>query len=324
MKKLGKLGLVSAIFLLACSSSLTGNEGNFQFSYTADDRITDFNKPIAVGASLDLEVVDVGAQLPINLTEASTETSSVIDVIWFNDNTVTVTATGEGSTLLSVAGTTIDGQARTDSVNLLASVPEVHLLWHTCAPGMQEAAYLANQSVLLPFDMEMANGQPVIGYGYYPITLEGAPGITLDAASSTQRHIALDIDATIGTALLTSAIDGSTLSLRVVEPGQIDGIGAPVAFGAEETSVGDNNAFYVLPTVGQTSICQAGLAPRLTVSTPDVCDVSSSEVLDPTTNESGWFSVEGLAAGTCTFTVTYPDGNSGAGVTEAFSYAVIP
>ena len=38
------------------------------------------------------------------------------------------------------------------------------------------AAYLANQRVYVPFEMSMANGQPVIGYGYYPVAMgEGAP-----------------------------------------------------------------------------------------------------------------------------------------------------
>jgi hypothetical protein len=56
MNRRSTIHLAGAALLLtvACQSTLTGNEGNFQFSYDADDWITDFNKPIAVGAYLDI------------------------------------------------------------------------------------------------------------------------------------------------------------------------------------------------------------------------------------------------------------------------------
>ena len=46
--------------LTSCRSEITGNEGNLEFSYVADDDLLDFNKPLAVGASLDLRVTPAG------------------------------------------------------------------------------------------------------------------------------------------------------------------------------------------------------------------------------------------------------------------------
>ena len=45
---------------LACTSSTTGNLGNLEFYYTADDEIGNFNKPIAAGAKLEVFVQDAG------------------------------------------------------------------------------------------------------------------------------------------------------------------------------------------------------------------------------------------------------------------------
>ena len=67
MLAVASMGIASG----ACVSKTTGNEGNFEFSYPADDRVGDFNKPIAVGAFLDLEVRDVGDRSPVALDSAS-------------------------------------------------------------------------------------------------------------------------------------------------------------------------------------------------------------------------------------------------------------
>lgn len=325
MKKLSTAGLSLVFFSLACSSSLTGNEGNFQFSYTADDRITDFNKPIAVGAMLDLEVTDVGGLQPVNLTEASIDNTDVLDVVSFNDDQLTVVATGAGNALLSVAGTTTDGEDLTDSVNLLAAVPEVHLLWHTCEPaGSGPAGYLTGQRIWLPFDMEMDNGQPVIGYGYYPVSFDGSPVMTVNETDSTQAHIAVDIGDTAGPVVMTSAIDGATLEMTVAAPGQIDGVADPIAFVLEDIDVGDTNSFYALPMAGDVTLCQAEASKTVQSDTPDICDVRDRDQLDPSGYEYGWFEVEGLAEGTCRYTVTYPDGNGGEGASAQFSFEIQP
>jgi hypothetical protein len=96
--------------------------------------VFDFNKPIAVGARLDIEVTDVGAQLPVELSAASFDDPAVLDVVEVEGSVVTVEGKGDGGALLEVEGTTSQGETLTDSVNLLSRVPEVHRLSHTCGP----------------------------------------------------------------------------------------------------------------------------------------------------------------------------------------------
>ncbi|HCF56896.1 MAG TPA: hypothetical protein DFS52_02730, partial [Myxococcales bacterium] len=62
----------AAVAIAGCQSMITGNEGNLEFSYRADDEVRDFNKPIAVGAKLDLEVRTNGTRQTVELLEATT------------------------------------------------------------------------------------------------------------------------------------------------------------------------------------------------------------------------------------------------------------
>ena len=98
---LAALAVLPAI--VGCTSKITGNEGNFEFSYPSDDRILDFNKPIAVGAYLDLEVRDVGYQQPVTLSAASTEDESILAVQDFQSHELTLKAMGEGRTVITIA-----------------------------------------------------------------------------------------------------------------------------------------------------------------------------------------------------------------------------
>ncbi len=327
MSKLSTTHLVGAALVLAiaCQSRLTGNEGNFQFSYQADDWITDFNKPIAVGAYLDINVGEVGTFLPIDLTAASYDDPAVLDVVEFQGNTITVEGTGEGLALLQVEGTTQGGEALTDSVNMQAKVPEVLVLWHTCG-GEEDGYYLTDQRVWVPFEMQMENSQPVIGYGYYPLTAD-TDAAELDASESGQQWMAFDTAAIEGTTVLSSDIDDTTLSMNVVAPASIDGVQEPIAGVLEDIDVGDTNPFFVRPMVGDGTICQADVNKVVTSDTPEICtvtDVEYDEGAGDGEHEYGWFEITGVAEGECLFTVQYPDGNDGAGASDQFSYPIEP
>lgn len=322
-----RLGLVAAALVssLACESTVTGNEGNFSFSYPADDRLFDFNKPIAVGAFLDVRVRDAGDRSDVVLTDATSADDTVIRVTSFDDNSFTVEATGDGNTLLNVAATTMAGEAQTDSVNLLARVPEVHTLRHTCTDD-PTASYLTGQKVLIPFELEMADSQPVIGYGYYPVT-SSASELTFDAAFQGSQYMRFDTSGA-GPVVLSSDITDTTLMLDVIEPALITGVQDPTAFVLEDIDVGDVNLFFARPMAGTSVVCQANTTMTVASLTPDICDVRTGEGVSgeetDTGNEFGWFEVEGVAEGTCEYTVTYPAGADGAGATSTFTFLIEP
>jgi hypothetical protein len=318
---------IGSIGLMACDSRITGNEGNFVFSYTADDDVRNFNKPVAVGAFLDMEVRNVGSEQPVELSAAAFDDETILMVTDFSGHELTIQGVASGGALLEVTGTQTDGEELSDSVNMLARVPDQLVLRHTCLGAEARAGnYLTDQRVWMPFDM-LENDRAVIGYGYYPIDITG-DAATLDAAESNQQYMAFDTAATAGAVTFDSQVDDETLTLNVVTPGDIDGVMQPIAFVGEDIDVGDVNAFYTLPSVGGVAVCQAAVDIDVASDTETICDVRKRNEPDngdeDARRERGWFEVEGLAEGTCQYTVTYPDGNGGAGASAQFTYEIQP
>ena len=300
----------------ACESKVTGNEGNFQFSYPADDDVFDFNKPIAVGARLDITVEQQDVAVTLQAVESDDPSVEVVD---FEGSAFTVEAKAEGNVLISVEGK-IDDKVLTDSVNLTARIPDNHGLAHTCGADGQ-TAYLAGQKSYVAFDMTMENGQNVIGYGYYPVTITG--GATLDSTHQGSQYFRIDAT-TAGSFEIDSDLDGTELDLTIVEEADIDGAAQPIAFVLEDIDVGDTNAFYVLPRVGTRTVCQAIVDMVVTSDTPTICTVRNSNRLAAESTdagkESGWFEVTGVAEGTCEYTVSYPT----SGASAQFSFPIEP
>jgi len=315
------------LVLPGCRSELTGNLGNFVFSYAADDDLNNFNKPVAVGAKLDVQVHEVGAaRREVDLSAAAFDGDTVLTVATFSGNEITVEGVGDGSALLEVEGTTVSGESLPDEVNMLARVPEVLKLRHTCDAGAA-ANYFTDQRIWLGFDMEMDNGQPVIGYGYYPATSSDPAALGLEVAAGTQAHMAFQTGGTAAAGVtLTSDIDDTQLTFDIVTKAMVDGVREPTVITVEDIDVGDKGSGYVLPTVGGTPVCQANITKTVVSDTPTLCSITESE--PPTdgdnSREYGWFEIEGLAEGECLYTVTYPEGADGAGVSQQFSVTIEP
>jgi hypothetical protein len=309
----------------ACQSRITGNEGNFQFAYPADDAFVDFNKAVAVGASLDLAVTDVDEGKPVTLSSAQFGEPDLLNVTGFEGNTITLQGVADGNSLLEVVGTTAAGETLTDSVNMRAATPDTIELRHTCH-SEDTAYYLTGQRVWVPFELKLGRS-PAIGYGYYPVDFSD-PSLATFAADKNQQYMPLDLGSAVGDLVLTSQLaQGDPLTMRIVGPEYIDGATEPIAFVLEDIDVGDTNAFYVLPRVGSTPICQADVTKTVTSDTPDICDVRDRD--NPTlggdqANEFGWFEVEGKAVGTCLYTVAYPEGDNGSGASQQFSFEIQP
>ncbi len=309
------LSALVATFALAaaCQSRLTGNEGNLEFLYPADDNIADFNKPIAVGARLDLRARAVGTLLPVAVKSASSDDANVLQVVSTSGDSLTVEGVSAGGALISVEATKANGEAVSDSVNMLARVPEVLKMRHFCTVD-PTARYLVGQDVLVPFDMERTNGQPVIGYGYHPITITPAAGLTLDTATKDQAHFRLKTAATKQTVTMASTIDSRQIQLELVEQGDIDGalLAEPVGM----ARVGHSVFFLVRPSVAGKVVCQARADVEVTTKTPDVCTVGALQTArtnDSPTTTWGWVEVKGKAVGKCNFEVKYLLGAAGAG-----------
>jgi len=303
------------LVVVSCRSRITGNQGNLEFSYVTDDDVIDFNKPIGVGARLKLRVAKAGTHGAVTLTKASSGSTGVLEVESFSGNELILKGTGPGTAIINVEAKA-GNETLPDDITMTARVPEVLELSHTCVAG-SEARYFADQNVLMPFELHMKNNQPVIGYGLYPVTVSPDGAAVLDTASTDQTFLHLRTSATPQTATVRSTIDMTSATMVLVQPADVTGgeffssPGTPYA-----TLVNTTALYHVLPTVGGKRVCQPDLTTTVATSTPSVCDVSMT---DAPANEPkgrfGWVSVRGKAVGFCDFTLTYPQGNAGAGVT---------
>ena len=319
------LAAVGLYFSVACTSTITGNEGNLDFSYTADDQVTNFNKPIAVGAKLELKVLETGTRAEVDVQEASTDDPSVLEVETFSSNRVILVGRGEGEALVEVSARVPNGEVLSDSVNMLAAVPEVLKLRHSCTVEGVSAKYLANtKEVHVGYDMEKANGQAVIGYGYFPIEVAPEGLVTLDETSTNQANFLFDIGADPGVVTISSTIDDAMLELDIVTEAAIDGIAGPVD--PVEVRVDSTSYVNVHPTVGDDPVCASNAAMTAESKTPDICTVTAVAPLDAEEEgilgRTGAVAVEGKAFGNCTFSVTYTNAADGAGVTQDFEASV--
>lgn len=312
------------IGLTGCRSELTGELGNFDFSYPADDQINNFNKPIAVGAKLEMTVKQTGAGGMVDLATATTDDPNVLAVDSFSGNKFILSGVGTGETKVRVSGMVPSGATEEDRVTMMARVPEVLKLSHTCSSDAN-AALFTDQDAVIAYDMQMANSQPVIGYGYIPVDVAPLDALTVDHTSHDQQWMHFHTSATVQNVTVSSTIDSASLTIQLVTTAQIDGA---TLHSANPPSVPINRTwdYHVLPTVAGKRVCQPIVTFTVTSETTAICDVSSVAVPtntgDPKDNEFGWVRVSGKATGQCDFTVTYPDGNGGSGTTVSLHVPV--
>lgn len=319
------VGLVAALLSSGCVSRLTGNEGNLVFSYAADDDVADFNKPIAVGAKLDISVRTAGTNELVALQSAIVEDPSVLEVVSASGSAMTLAGKGTGNTLISVSAKQPDGTVVDDSVNLGTRVPERLKLHHYCSND-GAAPYLVGNEVLVPYDLEMTNGQAVIGYGYWPIDMEPASAATLNQTNKAQQHLWLKLGDTPGKLTLNSQIDDTTLELDLVAPGAIDDALLDGGAAAKTAFVGTTHFVLIRPQTGGRTICQANTEMTATTTTPDACDVEALTIErkdDGLVNAWGWVQVKGKQVAKCNITVTYPKAADGAGLERSFELDVV-
>ena len=303
---------------MACESTITGNEGNLRFTYEADDDILDFNKAIAVGASLDYEVTDLNRGA-VTLTDVRSS-DPALRVTGFSGDTFTLESVSDGNGLIEVEANTFDGSV-SDSINVTSRPAEVLRLAHTCSVS-PTASYLTDQRIVVAFELERANGRPVIGYGYYPVTFEPSTALTLSRSEKAQQFMQLDTGSTPTQVRIDSTIDTTSLNLRLIRQSEVDG--AELIFdNIQQTDVGDTDSFFVLPRANGQRVCQADLRRSVRTDTPEICTVSAR--LPPNGNrEKGWIQVRGEAAGTCLFTVSYLDGGGGTGADIQLQLPIVP
>ncbi len=309
-----RLGLFAGLAAVApaCETTLSGEEGNFTFSYAADDDPLDTGKPLAAGAKLQLRVAQAGTNRTVEVTQATSDDASVMKVHSFSGNRVIVQGVADGGARLDVRGNVSNGTEQADHITLQVREAKKLVLSHACATG-ETAAYPVDVDAAVVYELQLASGQPVVGYGYWPVTLAPEDGLALDQTSTSQQFMVFRTGTTPGDVTMTSTIDDAALTLRLVELSAIDGA-AFHRISTRQVKVDGTSVVNVVPTVGDLAVCGALTQVAVTNDSPEVCDVTPTgtapESEDTPTNSFGWVTVKGKEVGTCAFTISWPDANA--------------
>ena len=316
-------------------SATTGNEGNLVFSYSTVENLGDFNKPLAVGAKLHLQV-NQGMSGPAHVVEASSDDPTVLAVTSFLGDTVEIEALSQGSARISVRAEVSGGQVVSDSVDMLGAEPARIALRHrypaedsmstdqsffdlfdlVCAPG-EEAAYVAGSRIAVGYDMWSDTDQALIGFGATPVTWDPPSAMIADEVNTDPENLFFNLDATPETVLLSSTVDETSLILHLIEAEVIDGIELQGDFIGGEVPVESTRGVSVLPTTGDLRVCQYPGSIEVTATDTSICTVSGSN------SNGGWgtVNVTGVAPGICEITVSFPDGGDDA--TGTFTVEIV-
>lgn len=309
------IGLAS----FACQSSTTGKSGELKFQYTTDDNVTNFNKPIAKGAMLDLKVYKAGTgNIKANVSLVTPEDAAVFEIANTSGNVVTLKGIAAGESELS-----FETDQGDDAIDMMVRVPEVLKMRHQCGGALETTGlYIQGQEFHIPFDMELKDGQQVIGYGYYPMSFDNE-AVTLKPGSKRADFAHFQIGAEVeGDVVMSSDVDDKTLTLSIIKEGDIDGA-KPVVI--SPIRVSGTDFVQILPQREGKSICQAKVVMSVNVTSPEICQVTilpDDGIQSKFTLKYGWVEVKGISKGDCTFDVTYPSGNDGAGTTESLTLEV--
>jgi hypothetical protein len=305
-----------AALVAGCYGAQPGAQGRLAFSYATDDGPPDLTRPLAIGARLDLEVLDPTGGEALVVLGASSAHPDVIEVISITPGHVIVEARSPGSTSIRVTASR-DGQVVADSIALDAAQPARVELGHACA-GAEDGVYLTASRVLVEYDARAEDGAEAIGYGGVAIELEphGALSVASDpgALGRSMRHLALHTAQSPTRATVRSGIGSSVLVLDLVGEETIDW--ATIVAAPDAVRTGDTDFVLAQPVSAGRGVCQGAPALEVIEKTPSTCHALPLRQLRDASY--GWIQIDGLATGECRFVVRYVR----AGVDVPFAIAI--
>ena len=168
----------------------------------------------------------------------------------------------------------------------------------------------------LSYGFELKDGQPVIGYGYYPFVISPAEALTLNPGKD-QASVQATVGDYLGDVTITSPLDASLNRVfTFVSPAQVDGIMISSNFKEVDRSFGAT--VTVAPAVGGLHVCDSSLAFTFTNNSPEDC------VIRPGLGSRIEIEVEPGArdAERCDFALSFAAARGGQGVTQQFSLPI--
>lgn len=279
---------------LACTGE-TGELGDLRFSYVAAE-LGPFDRPLAVGASLQLAVRTAGIGQVVGVTQVTTSDPAILQVASFKSANVRVVGMGPGSAKLTVAATDLDGAARLDRIALrVATIANLDFV-PDCEVGTPQLWFpLASRP--LRYRMLSAGGEALVGDGLVPLAVDPPSLATLEF-SEPAGLVVVHTGGKLGGGLLRATTGAGQLAFEVIDPKQIDSIrlydGLHTISTPTVLEPGGKLKLAVFAAVGGQPVCGTPPAFSATIVTPQICKV---EVV------AGVVVIDALAVGICPVTV---------------------
>ena len=223
---------IAGLFLLVggagCASKITAYDGRFTVAYDATVEIENFTKPIAPGAKLDVNVLANGTDDRLPITAAVSSRPEVLRVLAVKGEAVTIEGVAPGVADLVITAKK-EGNDVTDRMFFHVAKPTVHHLEHACTEE-PKAIYVRGETVNVFHGLATSDRRPVIGYGWVPLKID--PPAALDLVAQPQAGSLYRYRATqTGNVTVRSLVDGTELSVRIVDPKELTSAGStpPIA-----------------------------------------------------------------------------------------------
>ena len=157
------LCLVFAASSVACDRAATqeGEQGNIEFSYQPADGVRDFERPIAVGSIVEIELEPLGSLSMERITSATSAPSNIFDIEIGEEQNIFVRGAEAGTATVEVEAT---GNSTTysDRITLHADHTDRLSMAHECT-RYPDAAYLIGDEPELEFERFNAEGDKLVG-----------------------------------------------------------------------------------------------------------------------------------------------------------------
>jgi hypothetical protein len=213
MKKSIVLGVILAA---GCDTTMTGNSGTLELSYTHGGLFESVSNPIGAGLMADVVIREIGSEDPLLIDSAASSDETILTVSGLDGSRMDLLAGGAG-----VASLSVDAQGLSDAFDItvedIASVS-----YGTIVYGQEDNVIAAGASLWVPRTAYGESGSSLTGYGLPmpEITpIDSAVGIEDGAIGSTKVQFSVpgevQLSDGVGEATTYTVIDGADVSWSV-------------------------------------------------------------------------------------------------------------
>lgn len=323
---LSLVALTASVMACDMSAAEEGAEGNLEFYYHPADGSTDFDRPMAMGSSMDMYVDAVDRDLDA-LIDAYAEPEEVLraSVAQDEDYAISLRAISPGDATLH-AEVDSAGSQLSDHIAMRVDQVEQLAMEHECTSDDADAAYVAGQSIRIPMERLNANGDKLVGEAeasdgettsaddvdtacqvwLYPEAYQSQTRCDEEGLhiSAVDQFETIEIDPIDG--VDTPSGNHPHLDVHVVEEQDIELLSVDGSLREGSSRSVELEAIAIYPH--DMEIC-GGLELRIDILTPDICEGTfgrgTNFSIDAEDENS--FRLRGLHPGFCEFAVEFEE-----------------